>query len=70
MNDTIIKLFKYDSLVKFKFNGYFTIDILIHVSKIWERQISTDKEDPGIYRDDIMEYEITKDDDIIILNVF
>lgn len=70
MNDTIIKLFKYDSLVKFKFNGYLTIDILIHVSKIWERQISTDMEEPGIYRDDIMEYEITKDNDIIILNVF
>lgn len=70
INDETIRFFKYESLIKFKCNDYITVDILQHIISIWERQISTDKEEPGIYREDHIEYEITKDNDIIILKVF
>lgn len=70
LNNEIIRFFKYQSLIQFRCNDFITVDILQHIISIWERQISTDKEDPGIYRDDNIEYEITKDNDIIILDVF
>ena len=70
MNKDVLMMFKYDCCVSFKCNKYMTIDILTHIRELWERQISTDKEYPGIYEDDIIEYEITKDNDIIILDIF
>lgn len=70
INDETIRFYKYQSLIQFKCDDYITVDLLRDIMDIWERQISTDKEEPGIYREDHIEYEITKDNDIIILDVF
>lgn len=69
-NKTIIKMFKYKSLIKFNCDKYITVDTLDHIVKLWERQISTDLDPAGVYSDDVIEYEITEYNDIIILNVF
>lgn len=70
MKDEILKMFENNCMIQIKYKGYITAYILQYIMDIWERQISTDKEEPGIYRDDFIEYEITKDNDIIILDVF
>ncbi len=70
MNKDVLMMFKYDCLISFKCNAYMTIDILAHIRELWECQISTDRDIPGVYEDDIMEYEITKDNDIIVLDIF